>query len=75
MYGPFPQSVEPSHRRGPEAGREYLTHQIVISGVQGHHLHIVAHMFHRVGFTIVASKRQSVETSRHLDVLYIIKEG
>ena len=31
-------------------------------------------MFHRVNFAIVASKRQSVKTSRYLGALYIIRE-
>ena len=74
MYGPFLQSLEPSHRRGSEARQEYLTHQTVILGVQGHHLNIATHVFQRVIFAIIASKMGSVEMPRHLNALHIIGE-
>ena len=61
MYGPFPQTIEPSHHRGPEARWEYLAHQPIVLGILRHHLNIMADVFHRVGFAIVASERWAIE--------------
>lgn len=74
MYGPIPQSVEPSHHCGSKARRKYLAHQTVISGVQGHHLQIMAYMLHWISFTIVIGKGQLVEVFGYLCALFIIEK-
>ena len=74
MYGPFPQTIEPSHCRELEIGPEHLAHQPIILGIQTHHLDIMANVFLQAGFSIVASERGAIKMHWHLCTFYLVRK-
>ena len=73
MNGPISQIVEPPHRRGPWARREYLTHKSIISWIEGRQLSVVTYMLH-VSLTTVASKWWTGKMFGHLGMLHLFGE-
>ena len=69
-----PQTIEPSHFCGPEAGREHFALQPVILGIERYHLNIMANMLHRVGFAIIRSEWRLTEAPRHFGMFYFIQK-
>ena len=49
----FSQTVEPSHRHGPQTGWEHFAHQGFISGVDSHSLVEMEDVLHRVHSAII----------------------
>ena len=75
VYGTSPQAIKPSHCHESQTGRENLTHQGLILGIDGYSLVEMAHMLHRIRSTIVDGEHWLIESSRKSYPFNLVHEG